>query len=126
MLGTVNEGATKIVFPYFPFSLLDKVGQFNTIKVKKPHLVTALNKILQTLHLVLKKKLASHKFLIAMRFCKFEGVWIKVFIQSLTIFNGRLQDYIYQTFAPLTPNSFQLGLDFEVYLPHGPRSLEML
>ena len=74
MLGTVNEGATKIVFPYFPFSLLDKVGQFNTIKVKKPHLVTALNKILQTLHLVLKKKLASHKFLIAMRFCKFEGV----------------------------------------------------
>jgi len=59
VLGTVNEGATKIVFPYFPFSLLDKVGQFNTIKVKKPHLVTALNKILQELqafHLVLKRK----------------------------------------------------------------------
>ena len=49
MPGTVNKGATKIVFPYFPFSLLDKVGQFNTIKVKKPHLVTALNKILQEL-----------------------------------------------------------------------------
>ena len=47
--GTVNKGATKIVFPYFPFSLLDKVGQFNTIKVKKPHLVTALNKILREL-----------------------------------------------------------------------------
>ena len=49
MPGTVNKGATKIVFPYFPFSLLDKVGQFNTIKVKKPHLVTALNKILREL-----------------------------------------------------------------------------
>ena len=49
MPGTVNKGATKIVFPYFPFSLLDKVGQFNTIKVKKPHLVTALNNILREL-----------------------------------------------------------------------------